>query len=45
MRTLIIGMGNPLRGYDGLGWDVASKLSSELRRDDIQVLATHHAHA
>ncbi len=41
MRTLIIGIGNPLRGDDGLGWDVASKLSSELRRDDVQVLATH----
>ena len=41
MRTLIIGIGNPLRGDDGLGWDVAGELSSELRRDDVQVLATH----
>lgn len=41
MRTLIIGIGNPLRGDDGLGWDVASELSSELLRDDVQVLATH----
>ena len=41
MRTLIIGIGNPLRGDDGIGWDVASELSSELRRDDVQVLATH----
>lgn len=41
MRTLIIGIGNPLRGDDGLGWDVASDLSSELRRDDVQILATH----
>jgi hydrogenase maturation protease len=40
MRTIIIGIGNPLRGDDGLGWDVASELSSELRRDDVQVLAT-----
>lgn len=41
MRTLIIGIGNLLRGDDGLGCDVASELSSELRRDDVQVLATH----
>jgi hydrogenase maturation protease len=41
MRTLIIGIGNPLRGDDGLGWDVADELSRELQRDDVQVLATH----
>ncbi len=41
MRTLIVGIGNPLRGDNGLGWDVDSKLSSELRRDDVHVLATH----
>lgn len=41
MRTFIIGIGNPLRGDDGLGWDVAGELSRELRRDDVQVLATH----
>ena len=26
-RTLIIGYGNPLRGDDGLGWQVASELA------------------
>ena len=41
MRTLIIGIGNPLRGDDGIGLDVASEFSRELRRDDVQVLATH----
>lgn len=45
MRTLIIGIGNPLRGDDGLGWKVADELSCELscepRRDDVHVLATH----
>lgn len=41
MRTLIIGVGNPLRGDDGLGWDVAGELSHELQRDDVQVVATY----
>lgn len=41
MRTLIIGIGNDLRGDDGVGWKVAEELSRELRRDDVQVLATH----
>ena len=41
MRTLIIGIGNPLRNDDGLGWNLASELSSELQRDDVRVLATH----
>ncbi len=40
MRVLIIGIGNPLRGDDGVGWNVAGELSRE-QRDDIQVLATH----
>jgi len=45
VRTLIIGIGNPIRGDDGLGWKVAENLSRELacepRRDDVHVLATH----
>ncbi len=45
MRTLIIGIGNPIRGDDGLGWKVADELSRELAlepwRDDVHVLATH----
>ena len=41
MRTLIICIGNPLRGDDGLGWQIAGELSRELRRDDVQILAMH----
>ena len=39
-RILIVGIGNPLRSDDGLGWHVARELSLELQRDDIQVVAT-----
>jgi len=39
-RILIVGIGNPLRSDDGLGWHVARELSRELLRDDIQVIAT-----
>jgi len=39
-RILIVGIGNPLRSDDGLGWHVAHELSRELLRDDVQVIAT-----
>ena len=39
-RILIIGIGNPLRSDDGLGWHIARELSRELPRDDVQVMAT-----
>jgi len=38
-RILIIGIGNPLRSDDGLGWRVAQELSGELGRDDVRVVA------
>jgi len=44
VRILIVGIGNPLRSDDGLGWHVARELLRELARglanDDIQVVAT-----
>jgi hydrogenase maturation protease len=39
-RILIVGIGNPLRSDDGLGWHVARERLRELARDDIQVVAT-----
>jgi hydrogenase maturation protease len=41
LRHLIVGIGNPLRSDDGLGWCVARELARELVRDDIQVVAAH----
>ncbi|GAB4495537.1 MAG: hydrogenase maturation protease [Anaerolineales bacterium] len=35
MRTLIIGIGNPIRGDDGLGWEAIRQLSQQI--DDPQV--------
>jgi len=40
VRILIVGIGNPLRSDDGLGWHVARELLHELARDDIRVVAT-----
>jgi hydrogenase maturation protease len=40
-RILIVGIGNPLRSDDGLGWHVARELARGLVRDDIQVVAAH----
>jgi len=44
IRILIVGIGNPLRSDDGLGWHVARELLHELARglanDDVQVVAT-----
>ena len=28
-RVLVIGYGNPLRGDDGLGWEIASGLATD----------------
>lgn len=39
-RPLIIGVGNPLRGDDGLGWVVAQQLERELG-EACQVLTVH----
>ncbi len=43
-RILIIGIGNPLRSDDGVGWRIASELHHELSDEgsrNIQVVATH----
>ncbi len=40
-RILIIGIGNPLRSDDGLGWSVAQELLREIQRDDVRVVAAH----
>ena len=41
MRTLIVGLGNPILGDDGVGWHVAehvkSQLHNELRIESIEV--------
>jgi len=39
-RILIVGVGNPLRSDDGLGWHVARELSREVLDDEIHVIAT-----
>jgi hydrogenase maturation protease len=40
-KTLIIGIGNPLRRDDGVGWHIAQKLQDELSSDDVEVVAAH----
>ena len=39
-KVLILGIGNPLRSDDGVGWWLASELLHEMRRDDVRVIAT-----
>jgi len=34
MKTLIIGLGNPMLGDDGVGWRVAEKVCRELPADE-----------
>jgi hydrogenase maturation protease len=38
MRVLIVGYGNPLRGDDGVGPEVARRLAAELRDPEIEIL-------
>jgi hydrogenase maturation protease len=40
-RTLIIGYGNPLRGDDGVGWWIASRLLEIVGDEFANVLAVH----
>jgi hydrogenase maturation protease len=40
-RTLVIGFGNPLRGDDGFGWEVAARLTSVENDGSIEVLTVH----
>src|SRR2546421_12899232 len=37
---LVIGYGNPLRTDDGVGWQVAQQLATDLA-DDVDVIGTH----
>lgn len=39
-QVLIIGIGNPLRSDDGVGWRLATELSREMLRDDVHIIAT-----
>lgn len=41
MKTLVIGIGNPLRGDDGLGWRAAQALAEMPLGADVDVLACH----
>jgi hydrogenase maturation protease len=38
-RVLIIGYGNPLRGDDALGWELAGRLAATIRDETVEVLA------
>jgi hydrogenase maturation protease len=40
-RTLVIGYGNPLRGDDGLGWQVADCLAKVVADEKTKILAVH----
>lgn len=40
-RVLVIGYGNPLRGDDALGWEIADRLRQANRDETIHVLAVH----
>jgi hydrogenase maturation protease len=40
-RALIIGYGNPLRGDDALGWEIASRLATAIQNEPVEVLALH----
>lgn len=34
MKTIIVGLGNPILGDDGVGWRVADEVKAQLRPDD-----------
>jgi hydrogenase maturation protease len=38
-RVLIIGYGNPLRGDDSLGWEIAKRLATSIQDEPVEVLA------
>ena len=40
-RTLIIGYGNPLRGDDGVGWEVASRLAATIPEEAAHIMTVH----
>ena len=40
-EVLILGIGNPLRGDDGVGWRAASELASRFEAHHVEVLRCH----
>ena len=40
-RKLVIGYGNPLRGDDGLGWEVAGRLAASIADESVDIMAVH----
>jgi hydrogenase maturation protease len=40
-RKLVIGYGNPLRGDDGLGWEIAGRLAASIADESIAIMAVH----
>lgn len=40
-RRLIIGYGNPLRGDDGLGWEVAGRLAANIADQSVEIRTVH----
>ena len=38
-RVLVIGYGNPLRGDDAVGWEIANRLGATIQDETIEVLA------
>ncbi len=40
-RGLVIGYGNPLRGDDGLGWEVAGRLAASQADESVAIMAVH----
>jgi len=38
-RVLVIGFGNPLRGDDALGWEIAGRLATAVQDETVEVLA------
>lgn len=40
-KLVIIGYGNPVRGDDALGWEIAQRLQAELNHPDVKIIAAH----
>lgn len=40
-HKLIIGYGNPLRGDDGLGWEIADRLAADITDKSVSVITVH----
>jgi len=40
-RRIVIGYGNPLRGDDGLGWEVAGRLAASIADESVAIMTVH----